>query len=135
MSELKTKPNKKSVKEFLNSITDENKKNDCRELAKLMEELSGDKPVMWGDSIVGFGKYHYVYKTGREGDWFRIGFSPRKQNIAVYLMPCIEEKKLEGLGKYKNGKSCLYIKNLSDVNLNILKKVLKRALRLTEHYV
>ncbi|MFZ6033829.1 MAG: DUF1801 domain-containing protein [Melioribacter sp.] len=135
MSELKTKPNKKSVKKFLNSITDENKKNACRELAKLMEELSGDIPVMWGDSIVGFGKYHYVYKTGREGDWFRIGFSPRKQNIAVYLMACIEEKNLEGLGKYKNGKSCLYIKNLSDVNLNILKKVLKRALRLTEDYV
>ncbi|MGK9367769.1 DUF1801 domain-containing protein [Melioribacter sp. Ez-97] len=133
MSELKTKPNKKSVKKFIDSIDDERKKNDCMELLKLMEELSGGKPVMWGDSIVGFGKYHYVYKSGREGDWFRIGFSPRKQNIAIYLMPCKEEKNLEGLGKYKNGKSCLYINRLSDINLNILKKVLKRALSLTEH--
>ncbi len=123
MAELKTKPEKRSVKAFIDAIEDEQKRKDCRALLKLMREWAGEKPVMWGSSIVGYGSYHYKYESGREGDWMLTGFSPRKQNLTIYIMPGFSmfESQLEKLGKHKTSKSCLYIKKLDDVDMDILK--------------
>ena len=113
MSELKTKPNKQSVSEFINSIEDPVKKQDSKSLLKLMKEITGSKPVMWGSSIIGFGSYHYKYASGREGDWFVAGFSPRKQSLTLYIMGGIKDPELfEKLGKHKTGKGCLYFKTV-----------------------
>ncbi len=131
MAELKTKANKASVKEFLGKIPDARRRHDCFTLLRLMESLTGSKPSMWGTSIVGFGSYHYVYDSGREGDWFLVGFSPRKQDLTVYSMGGLEQSRdlLEKLGKFKSGKSCLYIKILEDIDLGILKHILLRSVR------
>jgi len=119
MAELKTKRNDGSVVEFLNSVTDENKRQDSFEVLKMMEELTGEEPKMWGTSIIGFGSYHYKYASGREGDWFLVGFSPRKQNITLYIMSGFDQYNdlLGKLGKHSTGKSCLYIKKVEDVGL------------------
>lgn len=129
MSELKTKPNNLSVVDFLNSIDHPQKKEDAKSIYKLMEEITQTKGVMWGSSIIGFGNYHYKYKTGREGDWFLTGFSPRKQNLTLYIMDCFynTEDLLKKLGKYKTGKSCLYINKLQDVDIEILKKLVENS--------
>ena len=128
MSELKTKPNKASVNKFINSIEDPIKREDSKTLLSLMSEVTGDKPTMWGDSIVGFGSYHYKYASGREGDWFQTGFSPRKQSLTLYIMSGFNNKSaLEKLGKCSTGKSCLYIKKLSDVDLELLKKLITKS--------
>ncbi|MDH3693850.1 MAG: DUF1801 domain-containing protein, partial [Gammaproteobacteria bacterium] len=126
MAELKTKPTKQSIKTFIDSIEDEQKRKDCRIVLKLMRELTGEKAKMWGDSIVGFGTYHYKYKSGREGDWMLTGFSPRKQNLTIYIMPGFSkfETLLKKLGKHKTSKSCLYIKSLGDIDLDILSKII-----------
>jgi hypothetical protein len=130
MAELKTKPTDQSVQTFLESIEDEKKRQDSFTLLQLMQETTGQKPVMWGDSIVGFGNYRYKSPaTGREGDWFLAGFSPRKQNLTLYLMGGFKqyESLMEKLGKYTTGKSCLYIKKLADINLETLKELIKQS--------
>ena len=136
MAENKTKATAKSVPDFLNSIEDPGRKQDCLTISALMEELTGSKPKMWGESIVGFGDYRYKYASGREGDWFLAGFSPRKQNLTVYIMGYLEfyTDILEGLGKFKHGKGCLYIKKLEDIDLDVLKSLISTSIeRLKEH--
>ena len=131
MSELKTKQNNASVSEFLSSITDKEKQKDCRTVMKLMREVTGKRAKMWGTSIVGFGSYHYKYKSGREGDWFVTGFSPRKQNLTIYIMPGFSkyDALMKKLGKYKTAKSCLYIKRLSDVDIKVLERLVTRSVK------
>ncbi len=129
MAELKTKANDASVEGFLASVSDATRRAEMETLVKLMKRITRTEPKMWGDSMVGFGNYHYTYATGREGDWFIVGFSPRKQNLTVYLM-CgfdILEEELAQLGKYKLGKCCLYLKSLADIDLKILETMLKRC--------
>lgn len=131
MAELKTKPTQASVKEFLNQIPDKERREDCFAVAKIMEEITGDKPKMWGPSIVGFGTYHYKYASGREGDWPVTGFSPRKKDLTLYLMMGFEKHSdlMAKLGKHSTGKSCLYIKRLSDIHVPTLKKLIKSSLK------
>ena len=136
MAENKTKPTAKSVPDFLDSMDDPVRKKDCQTIAAMMEELTGSKPKMWGDSIVGFGDYRYKYASGREGDWFLVGFSPRKQNLTLYIMGYLEfyTDILKGLGKFKHGKGCLYIKKLEDIDLDVLKTLISTSIkRLKEH--
>lgn len=127
MAENKTKPTNASVSAFLEGIEDPTRRKDCKRVAEMMEELTGTQPRMWGDSIVGFGDYHYRYASGREGDWFLCGFSPRKQNLTIYVMGYLEfyADLLKDLGKYKNGKGCLYIKKLEDVDEKVLRNLVK----------
>ncbi|MEK6480004.1 DUF1801 domain-containing protein [Catalinimonas sp. 4WD22] len=137
MATLKTQPNSSSVEAFLNGIEDQKKKADSLALLKLFEEWTHHSPKMWGDSIVGYGTYHYRYDSGREGDWFLTGFSPRKQNLSLYIMPGFEryDNLMEKLGKYKTGKSCLYIKKLSEIDLNVLKELISQSIQyLKEKY-
>jgi len=131
MSELKTKPTEASVTAFLKAIDVPATRSDCRQLSALMRELTGQRPKMWGTSIVGFGSYHYRYRTGREGDWFVVGFSPRKQNLTIYLMPGFARYPalMKKLGKYKTGKCCLYVKRLDDVDRNVLRQLVTRAVK------
>ena len=113
-AELKTKVNDASVRKFLNTVADEQKRNDCFEILKMMQRITKEKPKMWGSSIVGFGSYHYKGASGREGDWMLTGFSPRKQALTVYLMHGFDTHAdlLKKLGKYKTGMGGLYIKKL-----------------------
>ena len=135
MAEPKTKPTKASVKEFLNQITDKERRDDCFAVAKIMEEITGDKPKMWGPSIVGFGTYHYKYASGREGDWPVAAFSPRKKDLTLYLTPGFDKNpELEKLGKHSVGKSCLYIKRLSDIHMPTLKKLIKKSVKDLDDY-
>lgn len=127
--ELKTKKNEASVAQFIKSVGDLKKQKEAEVILELMKEATGQEPKMWGSSIVGFGSYHYKYASGQEGDWPLTGFSPRKQNLTVYIMPGF--KKYEGLmknlGKYKTGKSCLYIKELKDIDLSVLKQLVRQS--------
>ncbi len=126
--ELKTQKNKASVGDFLNFIVDEQKRKDCFEIAKMMEKATKQKPKMWGASIVGFGEYHYKYASGHEGDMCKIGFSPRKQNITLYLMEYIgNHPAIQKLGKCKTSKACLYINKLADVDKNVLQELINEA--------
>jgi hypothetical protein len=129
MAENKTQPTKDSVTAFLNKIQDQQLREDCFAILEMMRKVSNHEPVMWGRAIVGFGTYHYVYESGREGDTVVMGFSPRKQNISIYLLGGLNdaEDELSKLGKYKRGKGCLYIRSLSDVNAQMLKKILVKA--------
>ena len=129
MAENKTKPTNQKVSEFIDRIDDDKRRRDCKEVLKLMKRVTRKKPVMWGDSMVGFGQYHYKYASGREGDIFLTGFSPRKQNLTLYIMAGFDKNEdlMEKLGKYKTGKSCLYIKSLEDVNLNVLESLVKKS--------
>ena len=122
MAELKTKENDQSVEVFLAGIEDAQKQQDCRTLVAIMQEATGAAPRMWGDAIVGFGHYHYKYASGREGDWFLTGFSPRKQNLTLYIMAGFDhyDALLARLGKHSIGKSCLYVKRLADVDMPVL---------------
>ena len=129
MSELKTKAHSGDVLAFINAVEDEQKKADSLQILQIMKEVTGEEPQMWGGSIVGFGSYHYKYASGREGDWFLTGFSPRKQNISIYLICDLASwQGLDQLGKYKIGKSCLYIKRLSDIDLEVLKDAIKDSI-------
>ncbi len=132
MAELKTRPNDQSVEDFLNSITDEKDRAASRTILMLMQEVTGEEPVMWGDSIVGFGSYHYRYVSGREGDMFLTGFSPRKQNLTLYIMSGFDmyDSLLTKLGKHTTGKSCLYIKKIEDIDLQTLRELVRLS---TEH--
>ena len=125
----KTVANEGSVESFLESIEDERKKADAWEILKVMQEITGENPVMWGTSIVGFGSYHYKYESGREGDMPVTGFSPRKQSITLYIMNGFDryEELMSQLGKYKTGKSCLYVKRLTDIDLVVLKTLIKES--------
>lgn len=127
MAELKTKVNDASVEKFINSIKDEQRKKDCLSLLKFFERVTKEKPKMWGSSIVGYGSYRYKYATGREGDWMKTGFSPRKQNLTIYIMPGLTpfEDLLSKLGKFTTGVSCLYVKKLEDIDMKILEKLVK----------
>jgi hypothetical protein len=129
MAELKTKATDASVADYLNAIENNQMRQDCWTIAELMQAATKAEPKMWGSSIVGFGTYHYVYASGREGDWMLLGLSPRKQNITLYLMGGFEqqEKLLASLGKYTHGKGCLYIKRLSDIHLPTLKKLIQES--------
>jgi hypothetical protein len=131
MAEPKTKPTKQSVASFFKSLPDPQVRQDCVTITKLMEEATGSKPKMWGAAIVGFGSRHYEYASGREGDWPLIGFSPRKQNLTLYIMSGFDGQPelLKKLGKHTTAKSCLYIKRLSDVDLPILKKLIRASVK------
>ena len=136
MAEQKTKQTNASVKDFLNQVADEERRKDCFTVAKLMEEITGEKPKMWGPSIVGFGRYHYKYASGHEGDWPVAAFSPRKRDLTLYLMPGFAEhgELMKKLGKHSTGKSCLYIKSLSDIHMPTLKKLIKDSVNYMEKY-
>lgn len=129
MAELKTKATKASVRAFVNSITDEQRRRDAKAILSMMQEATKEKPAMWGTSIVGFGRLHYTYATGREGDWFRAGFSPRKDAFTLYLCGGFEPHQdlLAKLGKYRTGVGCLYVKKLEDVNPQVLKQLIART--------
>ncbi len=122
MAEAKTKPNDQSVEGFLNKVPDEKKRQDSFAILELMKQVTGEEPIMWGDSIVGFGTYKYKYASGKEGEWPVTGFSPRKQNLTIYIMSGFDEydELLENLGVHSTGKSCLYIKKLEDVDQDVL---------------
>jgi hypothetical protein len=123
----------KAVREFLNNIEKESKREDCKALLKIMEEESGYKAALNG-SIIGFGQYHYKYESGREGDWFVTGFSPRAQNLSIYIMPGFEDYRqdLEKLGKHKTAKSCLYINKLADINEKVLRKIIRHSVKVMQ---
>jgi hypothetical protein len=129
MTELITKSKTLPIERIINIQECENKQGDCKTLISLMKEISTEEPQLWGSSIIGFGKYHYKYDSGREGDWFIMGFSPRKQNISIYLPLGFKDFDLQisRLGKYKLGKSCIYIKSLADIDMKMLKKILVLA--------
>jgi len=129
MAELKTKLNDGSVKDFLDSVEDEKKRKDSYHVLQIMQKITGEEPKMWGTSIIGFGNYHYKYKTGREGDWFVTGFSPRKQALTLYIMAGFSkyDELMQKLGKYKTGKSCLYVKKLEDIDESVLKQLISES--------
>ena len=130
-AEVKTKVNEASVEGFLNSVADEQARKDCFEILKMMKQVTKEEPKMWGASIVGFGSYHYKGASGREGDWMLIGFSPRKQNLTLYLMHGFDVHKdlLKKLGKHKTSMGCLYIKNLDDVDKKVLKELVTESVK------
>lgn len=129
MATLKTQPTENDVEEFLNAIDDKQKRDDSFKILDIMKSVTSEEPKMWGSSIIGFGQYHYQYESGREGDWFLTGFSPRKQNFSLYIMAGFDnyDHLMSRLGKYKTGKSCLYIKRLEQIDLDILKQLIKES--------
>ena len=131
MAELKTKKTSASVAAYLNAITDKQKRSDCKAVARIMRDATGKRARMWGGSLVGYGSYDYKYASGREGTWFVCGFSPRAQNITIYIMPGFSgfKKLMIKLGKYKTGKSCLYIKKLEDVDQNTLGELITGSVK------
>jgi len=133
MSSNKTQPTTASVALFLNALFPEQKKNDSWTLFLLMEKITRAQGVLWGTSIIGFGNYQYKYASGRSGDWFLTGFSPRKNALTLYLMCDISHDQIDfdGLGKYKKGKGCIYIKKLENINLTVLEKIIITSISLT----
>jgi hypothetical protein len=129
MSDPKTRPTDQDVELFLDRIPDAQQRHDSCTIAEIMREITGADPIIWGDSIVGFGSYHYRYASGREGDWPLTGFSPRKQNLTLYLCYGFDQHSelLQRLGKYKVGKACLYLKRLSDVDRTALHELIERS--------
>jgi hypothetical protein len=129
MAELKTQKNDDSVDDFIAGIDDDRKREDSRTLVGMMREITGEEPHMWGPSIIGFGDQHYKYESGREGDWFKIGFSPRKQNLTLYVTDYIpqDDPLMANLGKYTTGKACIYVQRLEDVDTGVLEKLVKRS--------
>lgn len=129
--ELKTRLNDASVEDFLNTVSDEQIRADCFEIAKIMKQATKAEPKMWGSSIVGFGSYHYKGASGREGDWMLVGFSPRKQNLTLYIMAGFDryDELMNKLGKFSTGKSCLYIKKLADVDKKVLKELISESVQ------
>lgn len=129
----KTQKTKASVSDFLNDILPEPKREDCLKILEMQRQITGLEPKLWG-SIIGFGDYHYKYDSGREGDFFRLGFAPRAQNISIYIMPGYQDfdDEFARLGKYKAGKSCLYIKRLSDVDEDVLVEVMTKGFEIME---
>ena len=132
MSDPKTAPNDANVEAFLHSVAHDKRREDSLAMLEIMKEVTGEEPRMWGDSIVGFGSYHYQYKSGREGDWMLTGFSPRKQSLTLYIMSGFShyDELLQKLGKHKTGKSCLYIKKLEDVDMDVLKQMIRESVKM-----
>ena len=132
MSDLKTQPHDGNVEAFLHSVDHGKRREDSFVVLEMMKEITGEEPRMWGPSIVGFGNYHYKYESGREGDFFLAGFSPRKQNLTLYIMSGFShyEELLQKLGKHKTGKSCLYINKLEDVDLSALKEMIRESVKM-----
>lgn len=130
MAELKTRLNDANVDEFIAAVDDPQMRTDCEKIIAMMSAATGEPPRMWGKSIVGFGSYHYVYPSGREGDWMQIGFSPRKRNLTLYVMPGFDSygPLLSRLGKHKTGKSCLYIKRLADIDEDVLQQLIDASI-------
>jgi len=131
MAEMKTTPTKASVAAFLDAIPDESRRRDCRTVVKIMKKATNAQPRMWGPAIVGFGHYHYKYDSGREGDWFQAGFSPRKKELTLYIMSGFPRHAalMAKLGKYKTGKSCLYIQQLADIDLGVLEELIQQSVK------
>lgn len=132
MTTLKTKKNETNVEDFINAVEHEAKRKDAIEILAMMKKISGEAPKMWGTSIIGFGDLHYKYASGREGEWFKIGFSPRKANLSLYISGCdvsMHEHQLTKLGKHKTGKGCLYINKLDDVNKEVLKEMIEEGFK------
>ena len=131
MAELKTKKNNASVGAFIEGIANEKRREDCRAVVKLMTDVTGERAKMWGSSIIGFGSYHYKYASGREGDWTATGVSPRKQNLTLYIMTGFprHDALMKKLGTYTTGKSCLYIKKLEDVDLKVLRQLVRESFK------
>ena len=127
MAKPKSTANESSVTTFLDSVENETRREDARVVCALMEKITGETPTMFGTSMIGFGSYHYKYASGREGDWFLTGLSPRKQNLVVYIMPGFSqyEDLISGLGKHKTGKSCLYLNRLVDIDLDVLSELIR----------
>ena len=132
MKQNKTQRTDNSVSLFLDQIEPEQKRKDSHALVALMSKITAEEPKLWGTSIIGFGDYHYKYKSGREGDWFLTGFSPRKNALTVYLMCDLSHEGLDfdGLGKYKLSKGCLYFKKIEDVDLNVLTQIIKDSIEI-----
>lgn len=128
---MKTIPNNNSITDFIKTVPHEGRRADAKELVCVLESVSGESALMWVPSIIGFGSYHYIYESGREGDMMLTGFSPRKQNIVVYIMNGCKKYKarLKAMGPHKTGKSCLYIKNLQDINMEILKEIIEDSIK------
>lgn len=132
LAEIKTKPTASSVAEFINAITDEQKRKDSFVLLEMMKKATGEEPALWGSSIIGFGTKRYKSPaTGREVDWFRIGFSPRKANLSLHISVGIKEHAdaLKKLGKHKTGVGCLYINKLDEIDLKVLKEIVDASLK------
>lgn len=129
MAEIKTQVTRASVDKFLQQIRDERQREDCYAILKMMKKATKADAKLWGTSIIGFGDYHYLYKSGREGDWFLTGFSPRAQNLTLYMMGGFDGELLKKLGKYKTGKGCLYIKKLEDIDQKVLSELISKSIR------
>lgn len=129
MAKLKTRPHDGDVEAFLDGVEDESRRRDAYEILALMKRVTGEDPRMWGPSIVGFGSYRFEYESGREGDWFLAGFSPRKQALTLYIMSGFAEHDalLAKLGEHKTGRSCLYVKRLDDVDTAVLEELVRRS--------
>ena len=138
MAEAKTKPTAESVDDFIGRVADERRRNDCRTVLDLMADVTGEAPVMWGTSIVGFGRYRQRYQSGQEGEWPVAAFSPRKGDLTLYITPEFDDYPdlMPRLGKYRTGKSCLYIKKLADVDLGVLRQLVERSVaRMAKHRI
>ncbi|MFN2108008.1 MAG: DUF1801 domain-containing protein [Candidatus Promineifilaceae bacterium] len=131
MAELKTQENDASVDDYLNSVEDDKKREASFKVKELMEEVTGEEARMWGESIVGFGRYKYRYASGREGEWMITGFAPRKRNLTLYIMSGFEEYDdlLDKLGKHSTGKSCLYINKLEDIDMDVLRELVNKSVQ------
>ena len=134
MAENKTQKTGGSVSEFMNGIADRQKRADCRAIGRMMRAATGKRAAMWGSSIVGYGDYGYRYASGREGAWMLTGYSPRAQNLSIYIMPGFSTfgALLKKLGPHKTGKSCLYIKRLADIDEDVLADLIDRSVRLMQ---
>jgi Domain of unknown function (DU1801) len=133
-AENKTRPEKESVAAFINAVENETRKSDAKTILTMMKKVTGEKPVMWGPSIIGFGRHHYKYESGREGDSLNVGFSPRKANMVLYVLGSLKDDDplLSKLGKYKRGRACLYINKLEDVDVKILEKIVGKSYKATK---
>ncbi|WP_428407824.1 DUF1801 domain-containing protein [Hyphococcus sp.] len=133
-ADLKTKPTAQRVLAFIEGLDNETRKKDAKTLLAMMRKVTGEKAKMWGPSIIGFGEYHYKYESGREGDMLAVGFSPRKANMAIYVLGSLgeDEPLLKKLGPYKNGKSCLYVTSLDKVDLAVLEKIVAKSYKATK---
>jgi len=130
MAELKTKPTQDSVDEFIDGIMDDTRRDDCRTILRMMRDLTGEEPSMWGAGIVGFGTYQYRYESGKGAVWFRIGFSPRNKDLTLYIMPGVERYPalLKQIGRHRTGRSCLYLRHLADIDQGVLRQMMAESL-------
>lgn len=131
MAKNKTQPTEQSVKSFIDSLDDQQKIADSYSLIELMKEVTGCEPKMWGPSIIGFDQYHYNYESGREGDWLKTGFSPRKREFSIYIMSGFakHDQLMKKLGNHRTGKSCLYVKKLEDINMDVLRDLVQESIK------